>query len=483
MLGGTMHKGQTFRTVGAALLSGVALAACGGGGGGAKAPSALDPANMVPASSIAYASVTIRPQGSMKRDLVEAIDSIAGPGTARKLSTKWAKSEKNWSKDKTWLGQRGGVALTAMPSTLTQPRSLENYVLVVFPTNNPAAARRALLKDHPPVWATAKVEGHYLLFGGQAAMAAAEATTAKTSLAADGTFKAAMAQLGGHQLASVYTPLHQLYQALIPLLQKLPNYSGTTELSAGAKQAPPGSSLAFGVSALRNQFRIDVVENGVPHTNARVNGVAGDVSSLPGGSWLALTLGGALAKGSAVTAITSSLSRELTKLESLTAGAVGAKTSGPLQFVTRDLLPALGPAELTVSGSSPTTLQAGLLMAPDNKGAGSRLVRGIRQLVTGLPISARMVSGRVAVTFGFSNLQQLLSPSTKLSANPTFKRALAQLPSGAKADLYLNFAPITALASLDQSAATPSAMKVLHRLDYLIAGGTHSHFRLVLATF
>jgi hypothetical protein len=87
------------------------------------------------------------------------------------------------------------------------------------------------------------------------------------------------------------------------------------------------------------------------------------------------------------------------------------------------------------------------------------------------------------VTFGFSNLQQLLSPSTKLSANPTFKRALAQLPSGAKADVYLNFAPITALASLDQSAATPSAMKVLHRLDYLIAGGTHSHFRLVLATF
>jgi hypothetical protein len=484
-----MNKGQTFRTVGAALLTGVTLAACGGGGGGggggAKAPSALDPANMVPASAMAYADVTIRPQGSVKSDLIEAINSVGGSGAADKLRAGWAKSVDQWKKIEPLLGQHLGIALTGLPASPTQFRSITDDLLIVIPSNDPSAAQRELQKGTPPSWEASKIEGHYVLAGGKTALAAAEATTAKTSLAADSSFTAAMSQLGSGELLTAYVPLHQLYQAVLPLLQKLPAYSGTsaaTELSAGAKQAPPGSSVAFGVSALHNQFRMDVVENGVPHTSTPINGVSSDVSSLPGGSWLALTLGGALAKGSDVTAMTSNLSKELAALESLSAGA-GAKASGPLQFVVKDLLPALGPAELTVSGTSSATLQAGLLMAPDNKSAGPRLVKGIRQLISGLPISARTATGRVAVTFGFSNLQQLVSPSTKLSGNPTFKHALAQLPSGAKADVYLNFAPITALASLDQGVATPSAMKVLHRLDYLIAGGTHSHFRLVLATF
>jgi hypothetical protein len=466
----------------AAVAVSAALAACGGGGGGDKTPSALDPANMVPASSVAYASVTISPQGSVKSNLVEAINSIAGPGAAQKLGAKWAKSVAHWNDIKPWLGQHVGIALTDLPTNMMQLRSIEDYVLIVFPTNNPSAARKALLKGHPETWETSKIEGHYVLVGGKNAIAEAETTKPNTSLAADANFKTVMSQLGSGELFTAYAPLHQLYQELLPLLQSSPTYSAST-LSAAAKQAPLGSSVAFGMAALHNQFRMDFVNHGIPTTNTPASVVPSDVSSLPASSWLALTLGSALAKGSTVSELTSNLSKELAAIQSLNGKVGGRVPGGPLQFVVKDLLPALGPAELSVSGTSTTELQAGLVMAPDNKTAGARLAKAVKQLVSGLPISSSSTGGRVAVTFGISDLQQLLNPSSKLSANPTFKHALAQLPTGAKADIYLDFEPIAVLASLDQGAVSSSGMKVLHRLDYLIAGGTHSHFRLVLTTY
>jgi hypothetical protein len=478
-----MTKGQTFRTVGAAVALSAALAACGGGGsGGAKTPSALDPANMVPASSVAYAEVAIRPQGSMRSDLVEAINSIAGPGAAQKLSASWAKSTKNWKNIKPWLGQRAGIALTAVPATGMRAPAIENDLLIVFPTSDPSAARKALLKGHPPAWETAKIVGHYVLVGGKNGVGAGATTKPGSSLTADAGFKADIGQLGSDEVLSVYAPLHQLYQELLPLLQSSPTYSAST-LSAAAKQAPPGSSVAFGMAALHNQFRIDVVSNGIPTTNTPASAVPSEVGSLPASSWLALTLGGALAKGSTLSELTSNLSKELAAIQSLSGKVGGRVPGGPLQFVVKDLLPALGPAEFSVSGTSRSTLQAGVVMAPDNVSAGARLAKAVKQLVNGLPISATTTGGRLAVTFGISNLAQLLDPSSKLSANPTFKRALAQLPAGAKADIYLNFEPIAVLASLDQGTVSSSGMKVLHRLDYLIAGGTHSHFRLVLTTY
>jgi hypothetical protein len=469
--------------LGAAVATSAALAACGGGGGGAKVPSALDPANMVPATSVAYASVAIRPQGSIKTNLSEAIDSIAGKGSASRLYAKFKKSAgKQWSELEAWAGQRAGVALTAVPSKLTDSNPLTDDAVFVIPTNDPSAAKKFLAKNIRQSSETWKVVGHYAIFGGKAAVAEALATTPKTSLAADAGFKSDVAELGGDELFTAYAPLHQLYQELLPLLKSIPSYSAST-LSGAAKQAPPGSSVAFGMAALHNQFRIDVIKHGTPTTNTPTSSVASDVSSLPGSAWLAITLGGALAKGSTVSELTSNLSKEFGAIQALN-GKLGSHVpSGPLGFVEQDLLPALGPAELSISGTSITALHAGLVMAPDNKDAGARLAEAVKHLVSGLPISSSSTGGRVAVTFGISNLQQLLNPSSKLGSDPSFKHALAQLPAGAKADVYLDFAPITDLASLDQGAVPGSVTKVLHRLDYLIAGGTHSHFRLVLTTY
>jgi hypothetical protein len=486
MLGSAMNMinvGYKLRIVGAAVTAAVVLTACGGGGGGAKAPSALDPANMVPASSVVYVSAAIRPQGAIKSNLTEAIDSVAGKGSAGRLYAKFEKSAgKQWTELKSWIGQRAGLALTGLPTSFGSAQIVERDLVVILPTNDPAGARKFLKQNVHQAFESWRVVGHYAILGGTDAVNQAAATTAKSSLAGQSAFKSAMTQLGSNELLSIYAPLHRLYQDVLPLLKSGPSYSIST-LSSAAKQAPPGSSIGFGVAALHNQFRIDFVSHGMPTTSPPPTSVATDVGSLPGSAWLAMTLGGSLAKGGTVSQLTSSLSKDLGKIQAVT-GKVGAHVpTGPLGFIEKDLLPALGPAEFAVSGTSETTLQAGLVMAPDNSSAGARLAKAVKKLVSGLPITSTSAAGRVAVTFGYSNLQQLLDPSSKLSGNPTFKHALAQLPAGAKADIYLNFAPITALASLDQSAATPAAMKVLHRLDYLIAGSTHSHFRLVLTTY
>jgi len=446
---------------------------------------------MVPGSSVVYITGVVRPQGGLNSDLVEAIDSIAGRGTAKRLATKIESSKSlHWKQLKPWLGERVGLAITAFPSQITGSSAIENDLVVVAPTNDPSSARAWLTKHEKKGGAVWKVVGHYVLVGGAHAVGEAQATTAKTSLASDPGFSSDMSQLGSNALFSAYVPAHQLVSELVPLLKNLPAYSSSAAsraaLSSAAKQAPPGSSVAVGFSALHNQFRMDVVEDGIPHTSTStpVTGVATDVSSLPASSWLAITLGGTLAKAGYVSKLSASLSKSLTTLQSLPgASGIGSQVgAGPLQFVVKDLLPALGPTELSVGGTSRNSLQAGLVMAPDNSAAGGRLVAGIKRLVSGLPISATSTGGRVAVTFGIRNLQQLLHPSSTLAGNPTFKGALAQLPAGAKADVYLNFSGINALAALSPNAGSSSTMSVLHRLAYLIAGGTHSHFRLVLAT-
>lgn len=482
---GRMNIGRRFGAVGAGLAVSAALAACGGGGGSTpKAPSALDPANIVPASSVVYVSAAIRPQGAIKTDLTEAIDSVAGKGAASRLYAGFEKSAgKQWRELKSWAGQRIGFALTALPSSFGSAQSVDPDVLLVLPTNDPAAAKKFLAHNIHHSFESWKLVGHYAMFGGAKAVAAASATTAKTSLAAAPAFRSDMSELGSSELVTAYAPLHQLYAQLRPLLSKLPQYSGGNAgaLNAGAKQAPPGSSVAFGMAALHNEFRMDIVEHGVPRRSAPASGVASDVSSLPASSWLAITIGGSLTKSGYVSKLASSVSSSLATIQAAP-GITGRVPSGPLRFIVRDLLPALGPMELSVSGTSSNTLQAGLVMAPDNRSAGARLASAIKHLVAGLPVSASTTGGRVAVTYGFSDLQQLLKPSSTLSGNPVFKHALSQLPAGSKASLYLNFSGIATLAALVPNAGNATAMRILHRLDYLIAGGTHSHLRLVLAT-
>lgn len=103
------------------------------------------------------------------------------------------------------------------------------------------------------------------------------------------------------------------------------------------------------------------------------------------------------------------------------------------------------------------------------------------RLPTGSSLDVKESGGRVLVTYGFPNQQAFLAPASKLGANPTYQRALAQLPAGSSVPLYISFAPITALVGLaDPGPSAQKTMRVLDKLSYLIAGGSGGHDRIVL---
>jgi hypothetical protein len=56
------------------------------------------------------------------------------------------------------------------------------------------------------------------------------------------------------------------------------------------------------------------------------------------------------------------------------------------------------------------------------------------------------------------------------------------MPAGSEVPLYLDFGPIAALgSSLDTKPSDASTWKIAEKLNYLIAGGTSTHIRVVLA--
>lgn len=469
----------------AAVVASVALTACGGGGSGSgpKGPSALDPANRVPASAIMYVSLTVRPQGSLSTDLRQAIDSVAGKGAATHLYKQLDRSiGKQLGPLKGWLGQRVGIALTGWPADLesmADSQELLDDLVIVAPTNDPAAARRFLAKHAKGADESGKVVGDYAIFGGQNAVGQALAVTGKTSLAASPRYSDEISQLGGGELASFYLPLHPLLEAMLPLLRSSGQLSASA-IDKALKSAPADAVAAFGATAIHNGFRLDLVTHGTPAGGAQPVGVPSDVSSLPGGSWLAATLSREFSKQSYVSSLVTGLPKVVSTLQAQS--GVSGVPNGPLQFVLHDLLPALGPMSLSVSGTSPASLHAGVVMAPLDHSAGARLASALKQMLEGLPVTVQTAGSRLVTMFGYTSAQQLLNPSSHLADDPTFKSALKQLPAGAKADLFLDFGPVATLSSLDQSAGDAAVWRVVKRLSYLIAGGTATHYRLVVVT-
>ena len=114
----TMRKGRF-----AGLALGWAVAALllvGCGTSSPAAPSALDPANLAPASALIYVSVTVRPQGSLATQMRQTLTKLGGPGAARSIlgSINQSLRKKGMSYGaniRPWLGQRVGLVLTQFP--------------------------------------------------------------------------------------------------------------------------------------------------------------------------------------------------------------------------------------------------------------------------------------------------------------------------------------------------------------------------------
>jgi hypothetical protein len=475
-----------------------ALAGCGSG----HPPSALNPARLVPGNAIAYLELTVRPQGAQRDGVESALTKLLGHSPdadiQRAADQIFRGSGLRYEHDiKPWLGQRVGFVADAF--------SLAGIALIA-PTNDPAAAVAALARaerHHGVSLAPASYSGiHYQAGSESAGPVALGAVGNYAVIGGSGAFKqivdtfrgrvAPLNPSGSGALARAYVNEPRALAAVMALPTITPAVRQELRTVFARTHLPTSVSLSLSASA--HAFSADVRSSGAPASGANSGGA--DVSGLPSDSWLAISIGNSFAKQIA-TGFNAGFMQGLSS---------AARTSGINpnllleQFrqrtgidLTNDLLPALGPFQFAVEGSSLTTIQAALALYPSNPFAGARLFADVHRLVS-RSHSLRVINGSGSFRFGPSSLpfpivgvadlgrkivarfalSNTHSPTGKLSSNPTFTRAHAQLPTGSTVPLFLNFGPLTSLLSqtpqFKSGGSNGKALTVLKRLDYFVVG-------------
>ena len=366
-----------------------------------------------------------------------------------------------------------------------------------MPTKDPSAARRfvrRLVSRNPG--SNGRVSGGYAVFGGGLAYQQTLGLTRANSLAASPAYRSMVSQLGSGTAATLYMNLHRFAQITAAS-------SSAAALGGLLKQSlsriGPNAALAAGVTMSPSAIRVDSVETGVRQSARRR---AADVSGLPAGSWLALATSslGAAAQRELRSGLQLGLLGGLSR-SGLNGGPLTSAMTQRLAFLERDVLPALGPMSLAVGGTSPLNLTVGLKLTPSSLAAATRLLAMLRGLAarssalsvsgkashfsvkvpTGSSLLVSEIHRAVVATYGFSSPSAFLSPTSNLAGDPTYRRALAELPSGSNVPFYLSFGPIAALVQLaDHQPSAANTIRVLNKLSYLIVGGVPGHSRMVL---
>jgi hypothetical protein len=267
------------------------------------------------------------------------------------------------------------------------------------------------------------------------------------------------------------------------------------QLYAGALAKLRGT-FGFSLTAAPHALTADL------HSSTPPKSTAGDVGRLPEQSWLALATGALNLKP-----IERVLSTELAQNPAL--GLTLSHVRARLGLdVLRDILPALGPLELSFQGTSALGVAGALVMRPSKLAAARRVLSAIHRLLahsaslavqgsadnftitrSGLPIPRVIVAqtgGKIVVTFDQSPAQAL-APPTRLSASRRFAAARAQLPAGSRVPLFIDFRGLVqllqGLSNFAGLSRGQGALAVLGRLDYLVLGSSRSQrdLRLVLA--
>jgi hypothetical protein len=484
----------------------MAVAISGCGAAGPAAPSALDPARMAPAGSLIYVALTARPQGAQRTQVEAALHKLFGKRADAVLQREVDKILRRGGSSyrggvQKWLGQRIGVVVTQIVPGVSNGLSRTDLALIA-PTSDTSAARQFIaraLKRSPG--ATGGIIGNYAVLGGRSAFQAIGAVAkGAPSLAGSASYRTDMAAVGQPEM-SAYVNLRGYATAF----SRLPQASVLGPLlHQSLSRLSPTAALVMALNLSAHQISVDFDQSGVKH--AAGHGAPASVAGLPGSSWLALATGGSAFSAQRQKQLEDGfrigLAAALTR-----AGGAGSGAAGLIEqrfgFIEHDVLPALGPLSLSVSGSSPLAIQAGLQLIPGNARAAGRLLAMLHglaakspalqvsgsptdfsvQVPTGTRLDAAEQSGKVLITYGFPDSAAFLHPTSALASNPIYQQAVSQLPAGSSVPLFLEFAPVASLAQLANHSQSPGAartMRVLHELRYLIAGGHAGHVRIVL---
>lgn len=492
----------------AVLLVGLALAGCGAGD-----PAGASPAPLAPANSLVYLELTLRPQGTQRAAVESALTRLLGHSPDATLQGKVGKLLTHLglsygSDVEPWLGQRVGIVVTKFS---------RDGLGLIAPTTAPSAAlkafRRALhVQLRSASYAGVKYQecvdaSRRLAFGavGHNAVLAApsvfkeivDAYHGRNALANTAQFGSAFSAVPGTSLVKVYVNATGVGSALHTFLGALPSPGLPPVLQQlyGAALAKLKGTLGFSLTATPHALIADV-HSSVPH-----GGQGADVGSLPEQSWLALATGPIKLQP-----IERVLNAELGHTPAMRLALSRLRSKLGLDLI-HDILPALGPLQLSFQGTSALSAAGALVIRSADPAAAGRVLAAIHRLVTrsaslavqgsadnftvtrrGLPIprvAVTQTGGKIVITFDQSPAQAL-APAAHLSTSPRLAAARADLLAGSQVPLFVDFRGLSQLAQglrgvLGGSGAN-GVVSALGRLDYLVVGSSRSHgdLRLVL---
>ena len=474
------------------------LTACGGGGGAAGA----DPASAVPRDALFYMEATVRPDGELRSDALDAAGKIlrTEDPEAKLLELLDAAEDFDYDRDvKPWLGERAGLWASARLDENDEP----GVAGAIAVTDREAAeeaitasregdGRPAQSRSHAGVDYEVDEDGAYafvddfVLFGDEPELKRTIDALQGDGLADLEQYRTATKDLEGERLAHFYVDTRRLMELAT---ESDPQQAQALKAMIPFDRLPPvaGAFLADG-----SRVAIDVQAELPPGSGAQLGPLVGAGGSplleeLPADAW------GAQAMPRLGDTIRATLNGF--------AGAIGgAAIERELGFdLERDLLSWVGDAAMFVRGDSVESIEFGVVLGVTDEaasaGAFGRIVGALRSRhrVNAVPVevegaeiafqwagpaSKPLVLARgedkVVVTSGVAAAEDALSPDEELGDTELYERTTDLLGDDAEPSFLLSMPRLVKLvdASGEAGAEWQEAKPYVEAFDLLALGGS-----------
>jgi hypothetical protein len=403
------------RARGTALLAAVAVAVavpvagCGSGDSAAGGDPGADPAGSLPASAPLYAEAQLQPQGDQReaalavgRKLLRTQDP-AGKLVAM-LDKAGSKHGVSFEQDiKPWLGNRVGVALTALAAGSSKP---DFAVAVASKDDDKAKAfvgdqqKQDKATEHTYNGVTYGVDkdgtasavvGHTVVVGTENGLKAAVDASKGDSLAKAAAFREARNEVGTEGLAYAYVDPKRLLDSVFSGLANSgnPAAAGQAQALSGVLGGSGLRSIAASLSAAPNALRLDAAAIGAKPVGSGSGDGPAAAAAVPADAWLSAgigDLGGTLRKALDQQAGGGIAGLSVQQLEQQLKTRLGID-------LQQDFLSWMGDAALFVRGTSHLTVGGALVVQSKDPSASRAAIGKLEKLLTTFGQSYRPLHG------------------------------------------------------------------------------------------
>jgi len=494
------------RTVLALAASAAVALGAGCGDDGASGSSGPDPAAALPATAPLYVEAQVSPGGDLA-DNVKAVSrkllgtEDVGQKVVGLIDDQLGERGASYEKDiAPWLGQRAGVALTALGG-----RDADGVAAIVSKDDDKAKAyidarpqteqreyRGVAYRVKAADDEAAAIIDHTVLFGTEAGVKSAIDATKGNALADAKAFKEARDAIGTDGLGFFYMDPGRTFAAALGAASRAG--ASQAQMLQGALTGTGLRSIAGRLDVASDALRADVAVLGAKRQTPAGGDAAAAAAAVPADAWLSVGVGDV---GAYVQNALKGLGRSGASSGIDPAVLLQQLKAGFGVDVQQDFLSWMGDAAFFVRGTKPDTVGGGLIVHSKDPAASRRAIGTIDGLLTtfdvahgplrgvagaeGLevhlsgvdrPIDIAAKDDRFVVAFGEDALRAALGGGAQLGQSPAFTQA-AGLLGGPKPSLFLNTPSAVALLGAFAGSAPGfrNATPTLDALGPLVAGG------------